>query len=146
PDINQIISMPSRPGLLQSLTLVAKLWKRYALAISVQAGDRPVFFAWLAGRQSAAPVESRLTGKIKRLFLRHATSAEAYAHRGDRILQLAEAVGAAPAGEVVGPTVCLPADVPSKPFAVVHATPMFRYKQWTVDGWRALARALAERN
>ena len=30
-------------------------------------------------------------------------------------------------------------------YAVIHAAPMFRYKQWTLEGWRALAAALAER-
>jgi heptosyltransferase-3 len=31
------------------------------------------------------------------------------------------------------------------PYAVVHAAPMFRYKQWTHEGWRALAEALGRR-
>jgi heptosyltransferase-3 len=31
------------------------------------------------------------------------------------------------------------------PYAVIHAAPKFRYKQWTRDGWRALAQALAQR-
>jgi len=30
-------------------------------------------------------------------------------------------------------------------YAVIHAAPMFRYKQWTRDGWRALAAALGAR-
>jgi heptosyltransferase-3 len=28
---------------------------------------------------------------------------------------------------------------------VIHAKPMYRYKQWTTEGWRALAAALAQR-
>ena len=32
--------------------------------------------------------------------------------------------------------------VPAQPYAVVHAAPMFTYKRWTMDGWRALAVAL----
>src|ERR1019366_9072750 len=31
------------------------------------------------------------------------------------------------------------------PYAVIHAAPMFRYKQWTKQGWRELAAALAAR-
>jgi heptosyltransferase-3 len=34
---------------------------------------------------------------------------------------------------------------PDVPYAVVHAVPKFRYKQWRVAGWRALAGELAER-
>jgi heptosyltransferase-3 len=30
-------------------------------------------------------------------------------------------------------------------YAVVHAAPMFRYKQWTAEGWRALAAGLRQR-
>jgi heptosyltransferase-3 len=33
----------------------------------------------------------------------------------------------------------------SGPYAVVHASPKFRYKQWTREGWRALAGALRDR-
>ena len=36
-------------------------------------------------------------------------------------------------------------DKPAGPYAVIHAAPMFRYKQWTASGWRALAAALAAR-
>jgi heptosyltransferase-3 len=35
--------------------------------------------------------------------------------------------------------------IPAQPFAVVHAAPMFTYKRWTMDGWRALAIALRQR-
>ena len=38
-----------------------------------------------------------------------------------------------------------PRAAPAKPYAVVHAAPMFRYKRWTDDGWRDLAGALAAR-
>ena len=30
------------------------------------------------------------------------------------------------------------------PYAVIHAAPMFRYKRWHAEGWRALAARLAE--
>jgi heptosyltransferase-3 len=35
--------------------------------------------------------------------------------------------------------------MPESNFAVVHAAPMFHYKRWTAEGWRALAEALAAR-
>ena len=34
---------------------------------------------------------------------------------------------------------------PRQPYAVVHASPFYRYKRWTDAGWRALARGLIER-
>ncbi len=36
-------------------------------------------------------------------------------------------------------------DIPPGPYAVIHAAPTFRYKQWTREGWRALAAGLARR-
>jgi heptosyltransferase-3 len=35
--------------------------------------------------------------------------------------------------------------VPAKDYAVIHAAPMFRYKEWTREGWHALAAGLARR-
>src|SRR5438045_2199997 len=69
PDIDNVIAMPARPSAAQSLKLAARLWKRYALAISTQGGDRPTLFAWIAGRAHAGPVEARLSGRVKRLGL-----------------------------------------------------------------------------
>lgn len=145
PDLNSVVTMPTRPTAIQSLVLAARLWNRYALAISVQAGDRPTFFTVLAGRRRAAPVESRLSGRIKRRLLHRTISAEGHMHRVERMLQLADAIGIARVGEVVCPQSTAAVERPAGPYAVVHAAPMFRYKQWTVDGWRALAAALAHR-
>ena len=36
-------------------------------------------------------------------------------------------------------------DAPAGDYAVIHAAPMFRYKQWTAAGWRELAAALVAR-
>src|SRR5262249_26368639 len=41
-----------------------------------------------------------------------------------------------------------PLGVPGAPagrYAVLHANPMFRFRRWTDEGWRALVRALAQR-
>ena len=35
--------------------------------------------------------------------------------------------------------------LPSQPYAVVHAAPMFTYKRWRIDGWRQLVAALRAR-
>jgi heptosyltransferase-3 len=34
---------------------------------------------------------------------------------------------------------------PDRSYAVIHAVPMFRYKRWTEEGWRALAAGLTAR-
>jgi heptosyltransferase-3 len=145
PDIDNVVTMPGRPGNAQSIRLAARLWNRYDLAVSSQAGDRPTFFAYAAGRVRVAPVEDRLSGRLKKMTLRRFVPVDWQGHRVSQILRLAEAIGIAPIAEVVTPQPVTPPDLPADPYAVVHAAPMFRYKQWTAEGWRALAAALAGR-
>jgi heptosyltransferase-3 len=38
-----------------------------------------------------------------------------------------------------------PGATPERPYAVIHAVPMFRYKRWTDAGWRELAAGLGTR-
>src|SRR3954470_11533662 len=52
PDIADVITMPERPTIGESLVLLARLRRRYDLALSTQSGDRPTLFAWCAGRRS----------------------------------------------------------------------------------------------
>ncbi len=139
PDLSGVVSMPARPTALQGLRLAAWLWRRYDLAISTQCGDRPTFFAIVAGRKRLAPVEATLNGQLKRAFLDCSVPYVAGVHRVEEILRLADLIGIARAPSVVCPRVRATGDMPAGDYAVIHAAPMFRYKQWTADGWRALA-------
>jgi len=51
PDIDQVMTIPARPSAAQMLALVPRLWRRYHLAVSTQAGDRPTLLALLAARR-----------------------------------------------------------------------------------------------
>jgi heptosyltransferase-3 len=146
PDLDRIITMPARASLAESLSLAARLFKRYHLAVSTQSGDRPTFFALLAGRTHAGPVAPGARGALRRRLLgRSVVPAEAALHRVMDNLRLAEALGIAPVAEVVAPQARPAERAPPQPYAVIHAAPMFRYKQWTQAGWRALASAFAVR-
>ena len=61
------------------------------------------------------------------------------------MLRLADLLGIARVPEVVCPAEKPASFEPGGNFAVIHAAPMFRYKEWTRDGWRALAAGLKER-
>ena len=61
------------------------------------------------------------------------------------MLRLADALGIARVPELVSPRAAEAGERPASPYAVIHAAPMFRYKQWTARGWRELAVALAAR-
>ena len=149
PDIDRVIAMPTRPSAKETLALVSRLFKRYDLAVSTQPGDRPTVFAILAGRRHAgltdpgAPALGRL---IKGRILHRSTPSTPSIHRVEQMLRLADALGIARVPELVCPAPG-PADAtaPVDNIAVIHAAPMFRYKQWTRDGWRALATGLAQR-
>jgi heptosyltransferase-3 len=147
PDVNRVIVAPARPTAKQTLSLVSRLFKRYHLAVSTQPGDRPTFFAILAGRthagltDAAAPWLGRM---IKARVLHRSAPAVSSIHRVEQMLRLADALGAARVPELVCPAADTPEGI-SGPYAVIHAAPTFRYKQWTREGWRTLAAELKRR-
>jgi len=147
PDIRDVIALPQRPRLSETLLAVMRLFRRYDLAVSVQTGDRPIALTVIAGRQSAGPVEpGRASSALKRFVLSRACTNDRRRHRVDNVLSLADLLGIARHAEIVCPAgVVRPELVPARPYAVVHAAPMFVYKRWTGEAWRALAAALAER-
>ena len=147
PDVDHVIAAPERPTTAETLSLVARLFKRYHLAISTQPGDRPTFFAVLAGRTHAGltdPDGPWLGRIIKARVLDRSTPAVPDIHRVEQMLRLAEALGIARVPELVGPAPGA-GNIPPGPYAVIHAAPTFRYKQWTRERWRALAAGLARR-
>ena len=148
PDIDRVIAMPARPNSAETARLIAKLFKRYDLAISTQSGDRPTMFALLAGRAHAGLTANGPApgSAIKRLLLHRSVPAADTIHRVEQVLQLADALGIARVPELVCPAESEPAPaVPDANYAVIHAAPMFDYKQWTHEGWRAIANGLKER-
>lgn len=147
PDIANVLAIPERSGAGASFAVLRKLWRRYDLAISTQSGDRPTFYAWAAGRRSAGFVEGEgaLT-RVKRFALTHSVELARNTHRVHEVLQLAGMLGIAPVAELVAPQGPASQGVaPARPYAVIHAAPMYRYKRWTDEGWRGLAAALTAR-
>jgi heptosyltransferase-3 len=145
PDLNSVIAMPTRPTLGQGLALGLRLWRRYDLAVSTQSGDRPTSFAIFAGRRRIGPVEPRFSGRLKQVFLHRSVATASGMHRVEEMLRLADALGIARVPELVPPRARGIETPLEGNYAVIHAAPMFRYKQWTQNGWRELAAALAAR-
>src|SRR5436190_23742208 len=56
PDIDRVLTMAERPSLRETLALARALFRRYDLVVSTQTGDRPTFFALLAGRHRVGRV------------------------------------------------------------------------------------------
>jgi heptosyltransferase-3 len=144
PDLAGVITMSPRTG---SFALMRTLWRQYDLALSTQSGDRPTLFAWIAGRASGGPV-ARAGGNaaLKRMALDYPVAADEARHRVEEVLELTTALQIPAVRELVCPTGALRTDLlPSGDYAVIHAGPMFHYKRWTAEGWRALAAALTAR-
>ncbi len=145
PDLDGVMTIQPRPSIARTLALGARLFRGYDLAISTQSGDRPTGFAIVAGRLRVAPVPANLNGRVKRMLLRRSVATAPGLHRVEEILRLADALGIARVPELVCPRSAEADELPAGPYAVIHAAPMFRYKQWTESGWRALAGALIAR-
>lgn len=147
-DIDATLTLPERASMRQLLALFGSIWRRYDLAISTQTGDRPTLLAFLAGRRRIGLHAPDGPGAWwKKRVLSVPLTPVAHNHRVLETLRLSELLGL-PAQ----PRVICPSDtktdtdaLPRGRYAVVHASPMYRYKRWTDAGWRALARALAER-
>jgi heptosyltransferase-3 len=145
PDLDGIVAMPDRPTAMQGLALATRLWNRYAIAVATQCGDRPAFFAFVAGRTRVGPVEDNFNGRLKRFAYHRSAPYEVGVHRVEEILRVVDLLGISRVSDVVCPSAQETRVVPKEPYAVIHAAPMYRYKQWTTSGWRALAAALTER-
>jgi heptosyltransferase-3 len=146
PDIDRVVTMPQHPGLWQSLALALRVARRYDLAVSTQSGDRPTLFALIAGRRHVGPVEGGRRGALRRLALWRSVEPQPGSHRLEDMMRLADALGVARVGHLVCPGGVPSADAfPAGDYAVIHAAPMFQYKRWTPDGWRAVAAKLLAR-
>jgi heptosyltransferase-3 len=148
PDVDEVIATSHRPSFAEMAGLVARLWRKYDLAVSTQAGDRPTFFALMsAPRRLGLVPPTGQTGAWWKRYAHHVpVPADPDCHRVTQLLGLATALGLKQAPDIVCPQGGRAEEfTPRTPYAVVHASPFYRYKRWTDAGWRGLARGLAER-
>ncbi len=152
PDIQRVITVPSRPGFWKHLRLIAGLWRRYDLALTTQLGDRPTLYAWIAGKTRIGMQDgSRKEQWKQRLLTRWAFFDRINTHTVLTNLGLVDLLGIKRSHEVVAAwdaddersvTGLLPLDMGLEPYAVLHMSPKFSYKMWHRDGWVELARRL----
>jgi heptosyltransferase III len=148
PDIDHVLTMAERPSIGETVSLAGALFRRYDLVVTTQAGDRPTFFALLAGRRRVGVVPR--PGETGARWKRHAhhitITPEPDTHRVTQLMMLAGALGLDGLPEVVCPRAGGNGNPRArKPYAVLHANPFHQYKRWSDAGWRGLACGLAER-
>lgn len=160
PDINEVIESPEHPNWAQYKRLIKRIFRRYDLAIVTQASDRAHLYGLLAAprRIGIVPPSNQhawwkkwlcdfwvqMSGADRHVIVDRVRLMEGYA---GKIQSKVELQANQTVSEVVQPQ-CVPPtaiDLPTaltdflnKPYIVVHATPMWRYKQWPVTHWVGL--------
>jgi len=152
PDINRVITVPSRPGFWTHLHLILRLFRRYDLALTTLLGDRPTLYVWIAGKQRIGMQDGSKKERWKqRLLSRWALFDHVGTHTVLTNLGLVDLMGIKRSHEMViawdpadeyKVAEALPFEMAAQDFAVLHLSPKFSYKMWHQDGWIALARWL----
>jgi len=152
PDINQRITIPEHPRWIETLKLARKICRQYDLSISTLSGDKPLFYALCSGKKRVSVVPPQEQDFWKRTISAAWTELDdKNTHTITQYLRLAELLDIPLHYQVINPTSStaaekldrkLPFDWRKQPFAVLHLTPMWRYKYWTLNGWSELAHYL----
>ena len=153
-DIRRIWTVPERPPFGTHIALLRSLWRRYDLAFSVLAGDRPTVHAWVAGRYCIGTLLTDKKSWWKRKLLDDWVPFDNLnTHTVSMNLRLLESLEIKPLGT---PVVSwrpedeasihrvFPAMGSHRRYAVLHVSPKFAYKTWSVAGWVALGRWLVD--
>ena len=155
PDYNTCIEIAEHPNFNQYRILLKQILRRYDLAISTLAGDRPLIYALLAASQRIALVPpKRWQDKWKRLIVQAWTELDnQYTHTIIQNLRLADLLEIPRHYELIMPQAVnsveilneqLPFAWQNRTFAVLHLLPMWYYKRWTLAGWRHLIQYLTK--
>ena len=148
PDINKVITLNGKPDFITFSKLLFNLFRRYDLAISTQAGDRPILCAIMAGKISLGfvPEEQGKAWWKKRLLSHWLVFKTDYDHAVLENLRFCKPLAIKPCYKLTPPQSKTPAaPLPAKPYAVLHMMPQWRYKEWHSEGWRQLIAFLNQR-
>src|SRR5574337_1727459 len=152
PDLRRIWTIPERPPIGTHLRLLRSIRRRYDVALSVLAGDRPTFHTWIAGRYRVGTLLPDGKSWWKRILLHEWVPFDnLYTHTIVMNLRLLAPLGIKPLGT---PVVSwkdedeasvhhrFPGAASHRRYAVLHVSPKFVYKIWSVAGWVALGQWL----
>lgn len=148
PAIAQIVTIAQKPTWQEQMVLFKHIFRRYDLAISTQAGDRPTLCACLAAKTRIGFVPPKpQTGWFKRYFLTRWLEFDVQkTHTVLEMLRLCQLLDIAPIYQLTAPQADLSGFKNqtglTQNYAVLHVLPQWRYKQWTRAGWLAIAQYL----
>jgi len=136
--------------------LLRRLMGRYDLSVSLQPEDRAQWLALLASRRRASivPPEGQPGASWKRAINHFWHPVDLHeTHAVEQYLRLGDALGIARVTALVPPRTAdtrrldaLPGlGDASRPYAILHPSPMYRYKSWPDASWQVLIQALLTR-
>jgi len=147
PAIAHIVTIAQKPTWQEQKTLFKRIFRRYDVAISTQAGDRPTLYACLAAKTRIGFVPPKpQTGWFKRYFLTRWLEFDVQKnHTVLEMLRLCALLNIAPIYQLTAPQSHF--DIKTvqgltQNYAVLHILPQWQYKQWTRAGWLAVAHYL----
>jgi heptosyltransferase-3 len=148
-DINTIIEIVEKPTFSQVWQLVTTIFRKYDLAISTLSGDKPHFYAFLASKRRIGLIDS-LSKKTawKRLSCQHWVLLDnKNTHTIIQNLLLVAPLNIPASPQIKLPLSKTPPKILEKDaYALVHPYPMWRYKQWTFEGWKSVIKHLLKNN
>ncbi len=155
PDLRAVLAISERPSLAEHFRLIASIFRRYDLAVSVLAGDRPTLYAWVAGRNRMGTLADDAKSRWKRRLLNAWVPFDNLeTHTVTMNLKVVGQLGIAPqATPIVSwnsqdeaeARAAFPQLDSAGSYAVLHVSPKFPYKMWTERGWLELMRWLSAR-
>jgi len=155
PDVRRVLTISPRPGVKEHLSLYREIWRRYDLAVSVQASDRATLYTWASAKVRVGILVNEPNAWWKRRLLTEWVPLDnRTTHTVSMNLRLLDLLGVTPlATPIVGwrktdeevVRNVLPETGDRSGYVVLHVSPKFSYKQWTVSGWVELAQRLASR-
>ncbi|MBV9892067.1 MAG: glycosyltransferase family 9 protein [Rhizobacter sp.] len=149
-DVDELIEVPAGSGWIASRRLLARLWRRYDLALIAQYSDRAHLYGFAAARVRSGQVTREAKSWWKRALLAHAVAMdETQSHAVVQKLRLLEPWGLPGAAALVAPSAAEPPGAIAArlvaPYAVLQTPAAVAYKQWPLAHWRTLVDALLAR-
>lgn len=157
PDVHHVITVAPRARLTARLKDMLTRWRHYDLACATLDSDRALLYTWFAGRTRISVMDCRHEKWLAHTLMHGVARDDHLAmHMVSANLALACLVGVTPRAQLVAPGIAgIGADSASQAqfashfdawpgvlargrLVVLHLYPMYRYKQWTVQGWSAL--------
>lgn len=148
PDVNETLAFAQRATWREKVAQIARIWRRYDLAVAAIPSDRARLFAWAAAPKTVGFTTPEEASWLKRHLLDIAVPFDnLQTHTVTMELRLAEALGIPALSQVQVPRVD-PTGWNKRlkelglqeatGYAVIHPYPKFRYKMWESANWVAL--------